>query len=136
MLSRYSRDPLPSQILMPAALRGSEDVEPETNQRSSAITARKKTRLVVKRGRIGSCKGVDRENFRGVGANIEQVPVPVLSGRCSPFSRISRMRFKYWYSSWLGSAFVSGIGIIEPGTSPVTGLDVVTEGAMVSLVSS
>lgn len=63
------------------------------------------------------------ENRSGVGANIEYVPVPVLgratchvltsrgtrrsacrthrSGRCSPLSRISRTRSRYWYSSCL-----------------------------------
>lgn len=38
---------------MPWAVRGVEVVEPEMNQRSSAMTARRKTRLVVRRGRIG-----------------------------------------------------------------------------------
>lgn len=38
---------------MPAADRGREDVEPDMNQSNSAITARRKTRLVVRRGRIG-----------------------------------------------------------------------------------
>lgn len=78
MLSRYSRDPLPSQIFMPEELSGREDVEPEMNQRSSARTARRKTRLVVRRGRIGVPVEVERENLRGVGAKIEYVPVPVL----------------------------------------------------------
>lgn len=29
------------------------------------------------------------------GANMEYVPVPVLSGWCSPFSRMSRMKLRY-----------------------------------------
>jgi len=93
---------------MPASERGIEEVLPEMNQRSSAITARRKTRLVVSRGRIGmagcvgSEEGRERANRRGVGAKKERVPVPVLqealvadcevnegdlsylSGRCSP----------------------------------------------------
>lgn len=56
---------------MPASDKGSEDVQPETNQRSSAITARRKTRLVVRRGRMGVPSSLERENLRGVGANIE-----------------------------------------------------------------
>lgn len=51
------------------------------NQRSSARTARRKTRLVVRRGRIGEPLGEVRVNFRGVGAKMERVPVPVL-GMC------------------------------------------------------
>ena len=47
------REALPSQILIPAEERGREEVLPEMNQRSSARTARRKTRLVVRRGRIG-----------------------------------------------------------------------------------
>jgi hypothetical protein len=66
---------------MPALERGREEVEPLMNQRSSARTARRKTRLVVRRGRMGEPLGEVRENFRGVGAKMETVPVPVL-GRC------------------------------------------------------
>jgi hypothetical protein len=62
---------LPSQIFIPAAERGREDVEPEMNQRSSARTARRKTRFVVRRGRMGVPVGEERENFRGVGAKRE-----------------------------------------------------------------
>ena len=59
---------------------------PEMNQSSSAITARRKTRLVVKRGRIGvvPCgsvgvgEGREREKRRAGGAKRESVPVPVL----------------------------------------------------------
>ena len=64
-------------------------MEPEMNQRSSAITARRKTRLVVRRGRMGmggSCGFVDgrvREKRRGGGAKRERVPVPVLWGLVS-----------------------------------------------------
>lgn len=58
-------------------------MEPEMNQRSSAITARRKTRLVVKRGRrsVGGPpwgEGREREKRRGIGAKMERVPVPVL----------------------------------------------------------
>lgn len=56
---------------MPAAARGREDVEPEMNQRSSAMTARWKTRFVVRRGRMGVPVGEVRENFRGRGAKRE-----------------------------------------------------------------
>ena len=59
---------------------------PEMNQSSSAMTARRKTRLVVRRGRIGiggeegfeGSDGREREKRRGVGAKSERVPVPVL----------------------------------------------------------
>jgi len=70
--------------LIPASLRAREDVEPEMNQRSSAMMARVKTRLVVRRGRIGvggcvgSFEGRERVKRRGGGANVERVPVPVL----------------------------------------------------------
>ena len=54
------------------------------NHKSSAIMARVKTRLVVRRGSIGmgfvfpSFEGREREKRRGVGAKRERVPVPVL----------------------------------------------------------
>jgi hypothetical protein len=103
---------------MPASDNGREEVLPEINQRSSAMTARKKTRLVVRSGRIGvggrlgSDEGRERENRSGRGANVESVPVPVLqgevntvscgknlqpylSGRCSPSFRIYRIRSRY-----------------------------------------
>ena len=54
-------------------------MHPEMNQRSSARTARRKTRLVVRRGRRGVPDGVERENLRGRGAKIARVPVPVLN---------------------------------------------------------
>lgn len=71
---------------MPASDRGIEDVQPEMNQRSSAMTARMKTRFVVRRGRMGIAgeegssgeEGREREKRRGEGANRERVPVPVL----------------------------------------------------------
>ena len=54
------------------------------NQRSSAMTARRKTRLVVRRGSTGigfedgSDEGRDKEKRRAGGAKRERVPVPVL----------------------------------------------------------
>lgn len=54
------------------------------NQRSSAMTARMKTRLVVRRGRMGVGEddgleeGRDKEKRSGGGAKSESVPVPVL----------------------------------------------------------
>jgi hypothetical protein len=69
---------------MPCADKGKVEVLPEINQSNSAITARRKTRLVVKRGstRIrgspGLVEGIEREKWRGCGAKIEYVPVPVL----------------------------------------------------------
>ena len=59
-------------------------MEPATNQRSSAMTARRKTRLVVRRGSTGigfdeeSGEGREREKRRAGGAKRERVPVPVL----------------------------------------------------------
>jgi len=63
---------------MPASERGREEVFPEMNQSNSATTARRKTRFVVRRGRIGVPSVVESANFRGRGAKIENVPVPVL----------------------------------------------------------
>ena len=69
---------------MPASDRGRDEVEPAMNQRSSAMTARRKTRLVVRSGRTGigcedgSGEGREREKRRAGGAKSERVPVPVL----------------------------------------------------------
>lgn len=63
---------------MPASVRGIEEVEPEINHNNSAMTARRKTRFVVRRGRIGVPSEFDSVNLRGRGAKIEYVPVPVL----------------------------------------------------------
>lgn len=69
---------------MPASESGIEDVAPEMNHKSSAITARRKTRLVVRSGRIRTESsesfeaGRDKEKRRAGGANRESVPVPVL----------------------------------------------------------
>lgn len=35
------------------------------------------------------------------------------SGRCSPVSRISRMRSKYWCSSWVGSTFAGVVPLVD-----------------------
>ena len=70
---------------MPASESGMDEVLPEMNQRSSAMTARVKTRFVVTSGRMGmgglagSEEGFDREKRRGFGAKRALVPVPVLS---------------------------------------------------------
>lgn len=56
---------------MPAAVKGSDEVEPEMNQSSSARTARRKTRLVVRRGNMGVPSGEESWNLRGRGAKIE-----------------------------------------------------------------
>lgn len=59
-------------------------MHPATNQSSSAITARKKTRFVVRSGNIGvgsafgSEEGRDSANRSCGGAKREYVPVPVL----------------------------------------------------------
>jgi hypothetical protein len=50
-------------------------------------------------------------NFICGGKGIEIVPVPVRSGRCSPFWRMSRIRLRYWYSSCGGFA---GVGVEKP----------------------
>ena len=69
---------------MPASERGRDEVEPAMNQRSSATTARRKTRLVVRSGSTGigcdegSGEGREREKRRAGGAKRERVPVPVL----------------------------------------------------------
>jgi len=117
-LSRNSREPLPSQILTPASLSGRDDVLPWINQSNSAMMARWKTRFVVRRGRTR--RPFSRSwNFNGLGAKIDNVPVPVLkicqklktkycqlvlvtayrSGRRSPFSKMSRTSSRYWNSS-------------------------------------
>lgn len=78
---------------MPASERGRDEVEPATSQRSSAMTARKKTRLVVRRGSTGigcdegSGEGREREKRSAGGAKRECVPVPVL---CEGKHRIDR----------------------------------------------
>ena len=60
------------------------------NHRSSAMTARRKTRFVVSSGRtgigsaVGSSAGPERANFSCAGAKIEYVPVPVLCQSCEP----------------------------------------------------
>jgi hypothetical protein len=64
--------------LIPASASGREDVEPEINQSSSAITEPRKTRFVGSTGRIDFPSGEERVNLRGLGAKIEYVPVPVL----------------------------------------------------------
>lgn len=82
---------------------------PEMNQRSSARTPRRKTRFVVRRGRIGirsdgeDGEGFEREKRSWGGAKRARVPVPVRSGRCSPVVRMERIRLRYWCSSWEGS---------------------------------
>ena len=73
---------------MPASESGVEDVLPEMNHRSSAVTARRKTRFVVRSGRIetksreesgsSDVRGRESVNFIGIGANTAYVPVPVL----------------------------------------------------------
>jgi hypothetical protein len=70
---------LPSQIFTPASLSGREEVSPLMNQSSSAMMARRKTRLVVRRGRMSfPVEGLWSENLSGRGAKMEYVPVPVL----------------------------------------------------------
>ena len=69
---------------MPTSLRGTDEVVPAINQSSSAITARRNTRLVVMRGNIGTggskgfVDGLESEKRRAGGANRDNVPVPVL----------------------------------------------------------
>ena len=130
---------------MPAAASGSEDAEPEMNHRSSPITARRKTRLVVSRGRIGVPVGEESSNLRGRGAKRERVPVPVLqlsarglmcwkpiylSGRCSPVSRISRIKSRYWCSSCLSSLVVPGARSTTFGVMRAAASGSISEGAI------
>jgi hypothetical protein len=69
--------------LTPASESGREDVAPDTNHSSSAMTALRKTRFVVRRGRMGVPVGEERANLSGFeGAKSENVPVPVLRGDC------------------------------------------------------
>lgn len=69
---------------MPASDRERLEVDPAMNHRSSAMTARMKTRLVVRRGKIGVggveglVEGREREKRSGGGAKRDRVPVPVL----------------------------------------------------------
>jgi len=91
---------------MPASESGLEVVHPETNQRSSVVTALRKTRFVVRRGRTGIRSAEDDEGsgFERLkrscgGANNDRVPVPVRSGRCSPRFKMSRIKSRYWCSS-------------------------------------
>ena len=52
---------------------------------------RKKVRLVVRRGSVESLS----EKRRDGGANMDIVPVPVLSGRVSPVAKTVLMRLRY-----------------------------------------
>lgn len=74
MLSRYSREPLPSHMRTPAACSGAVDVEPEMNHRSSWTIEGRWTFLVVSSGRVQSFS----EKRSCGGANKASVPVPVL----------------------------------------------------------
>src|SRR5436190_7746506 len=86
-LSRNSREPLPSQIFTPASLSDRDDVLPRINQSSSAMTARWKTRLVVRRGRTR--RPFSRSwNFNGLGEKIDNVPVPVLTHISSEIEKV------------------------------------------------
>jgi hypothetical protein len=53
-------------------------------------------------GCVGLLEGRDNANFICAGKGIARVPVPVLSGRCSPFSSISRIKERYCCSSCAG----------------------------------
>lgn len=82
-MSRYSRDPFPSQMRTFWSDNDVDDVLPVMNHSSSAVTARKKTRFVVRSGRIrigldGSVEGRESSKRNWRGANREYVPVPVL----------------------------------------------------------
>ena len=69
---------------MPVSAKGMEEVLPAMNHNSSPMTARRNTRFVVRRGKIGTGGSVgfedgrDREKRRAGGANSDNVPVPVL----------------------------------------------------------
>ena len=63
----------------------------------------------------GSEEGRERANFIWVGKGMAYVPVPVRSGRCSPFWRMSRIRERYWCSSCaglLGDMVLMGGGVL------------------------
>ena len=68
-------------------------MQPSTNHSSSAMTARRKTRFVVRRGRIGIggselvLEGREREKRSAGGAKRDKVPVPVLRQRSVMASR-------------------------------------------------
>ena len=121
---------------MPASERGFEEVLPATNHRSSPTTARRKTRFVVSSGRMssGGCEGSDEGrdslNFICAGANIEYVPVPVRSGRCSPSWRISRIRFRYWYSSCAGWDAVLEVPFVDASLTDSAAWEGVITGSM------
>ena len=67
---------------------------------------------------------------------MESVPVPVRSGRCSPLSRMSRTRERYWCSScclagpgevWPFISFTSGFSSTR---GPLAGPTSIAVGAM------
>lgn len=64
-------------MFTPFSARTPPSVQPETNHKSSSITPRVKTRLVVRSGKVL----LRSENRRAGGAKSDSVPVPVLSGR-------------------------------------------------------
>lgn len=81
-------------------------------------------------GAEGSDEGLESVNFICAGKQTAYVPVPVRSGRCSPCSRISRIRSRYWCSSWEGSVLtvpfdsevvLLGLEISEGGVEEITG---------------
>ena len=53
------------------------------------------------------------ENRSDGGANIEIVPVPVLSGRVSPVAKTVLMRSRYWCSSCAVSEDISRQGCLS-----------------------
>jgi len=73
------------------------------------MTARRKTRLVVRKGRmgvggcVGSVEGLEREKRRGGGPKTERVPVPVLELR-SDQSHVCKGGLMLWVGTCLVGA--------------------------------
>jgi hypothetical protein len=62
---------------------------------------------------VESLEGRDNANFICAGKGIARVPVPVRSGRCSPFSSMSRIKVRYWCSSCAG--LLGAVGFVVGG---------------------
>lgn len=64
----------------------------------------------------------------------DRAALKYLSGLCSPVSRISRIRSRYWYSSWFADSLRATLTSVFVGIS-ATGCVSKIEGAMMSVDS-
>ena len=105
LLSRNSREPLPSQMRTPLSCSSFAEVPPAMNHSSSSATPRQNTRFVVSSGNT-----LSRRLHRELTPNFEMVPTPVRSPRTTPEPRMSRMARRYCSSSCSRRAGAAGKG--------------------------